>query len=128
MVEFHYPMVIELDFPDWLQNELNRRGWDQAGLASRSGISSAQVSRLITGIRNPGTDTCTAIARALNLPPEVVFRKAGLLPTESEYTSEEKEAVHILRELSPERRQYILTTMRALASGTPAPARKTSTS
>jgi len=35
---------------------------------------------VMTESRRPGPDFCTGVARALSLPPERVFRKAGLLP------------------------------------------------
>lgn len=35
----------------------------------------------MTRERGAGPDVCQAIARALGLPPEEVFRQAGLLPT-----------------------------------------------
>lgn len=40
------------------------------------------ISHLINGTRLPGPDALIAIAEALKLPPEFVFRKAGLLPEE----------------------------------------------
>ena len=73
-------MATSITFGDWLQSELNNRGWDQAELVRRSGISSAQISRLVTGGRDPGKDAIAGIARALRLPPEDVLRHAGILP------------------------------------------------
>lgn len=73
-------MTNSLAFGDWLQGELNNRGWDQAELARRSGISTAQISRIVTGGRQPGRSSIDGIARALRLPPEDVLRQAGILP------------------------------------------------
>ncbi|MBA3533695.1 MAG: helix-turn-helix transcriptional regulator [Ardenticatenales bacterium] len=73
-----------MDFAEWLQGELDRRGWDQAELARRSGITTAQVSRVISGGRNAGADFCIAIANALNLSREEVFRARGWLLSEPE--------------------------------------------
>lgn len=69
-----------VEFSTWLQEQLNERGWDQADLVRRSGVSQSQVSRIMTGTRNPGPETSKAIARALRLPPEDVLRQAGILP------------------------------------------------
>jgi transcriptional regulator with XRE-family HTH domain len=78
------PMGNLQEFAEWLQGELDRRGWDQSKLARRAGVSQGQVSRVLSGTRGLGPDTCRAIARALDLPEEVVFRKAGLLSEKSE--------------------------------------------
>jgi transcriptional regulator with XRE-family HTH domain len=107
-------------FTNWIEGELTQRGWSPAELARRANIAQSHLSRVLSGMRGAGPDLCTGIAQAFALPPEAVFRKAGLLPPEQEHTSQEREAVHLLRELSPERREYILTTMRALARSTPA--------
>jgi transcriptional regulator with XRE-family HTH domain len=73
-------MAETLTFGEWVQAELNSRGWDQAELARRSNISDAHISRLVTGGRQPGQEAAKAIARALRLPPEDVMRQAGILP------------------------------------------------
>ena len=73
-------MTTDIAFGDWVLHELNNRGWDQAELARRSGISDAHISRIVTGGRNPGADSVQRIARALRLPAEEAFRRAGLLP------------------------------------------------
>lgn len=113
------------NFVTWLLEQIEERDVSYSEVARTGGISHGRISQVISGDK-PGWDFCEAIARAFNLPAEIVFQKAGLLPSEPEHTSLEKEAVHLLREMSPERRQYILTTMRALATGTPAPASRTS--
>lgn len=73
-------MADTMSFGEWIQAELNSRGWDQAELARRSKISDAHISRLVTGGRKPGQEATKAIARALRLPPEEVMRQAGILP------------------------------------------------
>jgi len=67
-------------FTAWLINELSVRGLSQSGLARKSKLTSGAISHVISGSRKPGPDLCTAIANALNYPPDLVFRKAGLLP------------------------------------------------
>jgi transcriptional regulator with XRE-family HTH domain len=69
-----------IDFSQWLKNEMKIRGWRQADLARATGIDSSVFSRILNLEREPSPDTCRAIAKALVLPPEVVFRKAGFLP------------------------------------------------
>lgn len=78
------PMGNLQEFAEWLQGELNKREWDQTELARRARISQGQISRVISGTRGLGPDACRAIARALDLPEEFVFRKAGLLSEKRE--------------------------------------------
>jgi len=68
-------------FSEWLFNELRKRDMSQADLARASGITRGGVSNLLNQVRRPDPGTCTAIAKAFNLPPETVFRAAGLLPS-----------------------------------------------
>jgi len=67
-------------FADWLLQILEEKNWTQSELARKAGISRSAISKVISGERGPGTDICQAIATALNIPPEDVFRQAGLLP------------------------------------------------
>lgn len=99
-------MTDVIAFGDWLQRELDNRGWDQAELSRRSGISSAQVSRIVTGGRRPGRDSIDGIARALRLPPEDVLRQAGILPPKNV-------------NLSPGDRRALVETMDKLAALSP---------
>lgn len=66
-------------FVEFLLRELQVRDWTQADLARKAGLSRMAVSAVIAGKRDPGPDLCNAIAGALELPPETVFREAGLL-------------------------------------------------
>ena len=67
-------------FIAWLINELDIRGISQSELARRSSLTTGAISHVISGSRQPGPDLCTAVAKALYYPPDLVFRKAGLLP------------------------------------------------
>jgi transcriptional regulator with XRE-family HTH domain len=88
-------------FGDWLQNEMTHRGLGQHDLARLSGISQGSVGNVIRGDRSPGPDLCHAIARAFKMPPEIVFRAAGLLPPVSEKTERVERILHLL-ETMPE--------------------------
>ena len=66
------------DFGSWLQKELDKRDWKQANLV-HAGVNSGYLSRVLSGLRNPGPSLCRQVARALNLPESEVFERAGLL-------------------------------------------------
>lgn len=91
-----------IDFPMWLQEQLDKRNWRVSDLAKRSRKSDAAVSRILHGERNADPDTLVAFANALNISPILMFRKAKLLPPgpEDEATFEDWE--HLLKQMSPE--------------------------
>lgn len=70
-------------FIHWLDSELARMGWNDYQLSLQAGISHSMISRARRGTP-PGWDVCEALARALHVPADLVFRKAGLLPDEQE--------------------------------------------
>lgn len=71
-------------FGMWLLKELEERNMSQSDLARACSITTAQISRIISGTRSAGKESLTAIAHALRLPPDLVFEKAGVLPPKLE--------------------------------------------
>ncbi len=67
-------------FTEWLNERLENIGWSYNELARRAGLSSGGVSLVMTEARRPGPEFALGVARALRIPPERVFRKAGILP------------------------------------------------
>lgn len=72
------------DFVDWLTAEMARLNIGNNELARRMGSSNAQASDMLTRKRMPNYNFCMGVARALQYQPEIVLRKAGLLPEASE--------------------------------------------
>ena len=57
------------DFATWIRDELNRRGWSQASLAERAGLSRSSISKMLTsGRRKPGMRFFVGIAAAFEMP------------------------------------------------------------
>jgi len=73
-------MTVSGNFSEWLNDELERRGWSQSEAARRGGISSQMISVVLSETANPGLETLRGIARAFRMPLEDVFRLAGILP------------------------------------------------
>jgi transcriptional regulator with XRE-family HTH domain len=71
---------MEISFSNWLRDKLAAHQMTQAELSRRSGITTAQISRIISEARGIGSSAANAIAIALDLPAEEVHRAAGLLP------------------------------------------------
>lgn len=97
-------------FQEWLEEKLREMGWKPADLARAANIRYATLSRILNGQRNAGPDVCLAVARALKVPPEKVFRRAGLLPPlpASEDDATLKELQDIAQQLSLEKRREVL--------------------
>ena len=94
----------------WIEEQLAERGWRPADLVRYGGINSGLLSRILSGTRRAGPDTCLAIARAFREPPDKVFRLAGLLPPlpgpDDDLTL--KEILEIVRQLTPDERREVL--------------------
>ena len=93
---------------EFLEAELVRRSWRQADLARATRVPDATIHHILNGSRRAGPEVCNALARALDEPPERIFRMAGLLPPLLPAVDEEQEAVRILRGLSPDLRVAVL--------------------
>jgi transcriptional regulator with XRE-family HTH domain len=94
------------NFPEWIEKQLVQRDWRPSDLARVAGIADATLSRILNETRKAGPETCVAIARALRIPPERVFRKARLLPPLIAGDDDDsiQEMIEILRRLpAPER-------------------------
>lgn len=85
-----------LEFANWLQQQLNHRNWNQVELARRADISTAGISKIMSGDRKLGIDSLMGIARALNVSTDEVLRQAGLLPMPASATTDERRSVQDL--------------------------------
>lgn len=98
------------NFSSWLEDELSARNWKPADLATRANVAQATISNILNSNREVGYKTALAIARALNLPPDIVFREAGILPTSPgpERDPTFQDILDIMKNLPPEERREIL--------------------
>jgi transcriptional regulator with XRE-family HTH domain len=101
-----------VDITQWLVEEVNKRGWSFRELGRRAGLSSGAISKVITGVSLPGWEFCRRVARAFNVPPEKVFRLAGLLPPEPRETTNMREITHLFSQLSPEDQERFIAFVR----------------
>lgn len=68
------------EFSDWLSKEMDERNLGASQLASLAHVTRGAIGNVLRENRDPGPELCTALAKAFKIPPEVLFRKAGLLP------------------------------------------------
>jgi len=97
------------NFPAWLEREISARGWRPADLAKEADVPQATISNILNGNREVGAKVALAIAKALGLSPEHVFRQAGLLPPETngEFSPSLQELNDILKNASEADRREI---------------------
>jgi len=101
-------------FWEWVEAELRERDLTWHAVERKAGLSNAAISRRAKDRLRPTQTTADAIAKVFNIDPELVFRKAGLLPPAPDNELDVKEALHLFRQLSPVQRQVMLIQMRAL--------------
>ena len=105
------------ELTEWINQILNERGWSVRELARRAGVEHSTVNSVLAEKHDPGLRFCNGIARAVKVPPERVFRLAGLLPSYvigDKPAREEAELLEYFRYLAPENRRAIITLARGL--------------
>ena len=101
-------------FTDWLLEEMNAREWSQADLARRSKLSRTAVSNVLSENRKAGAEFCLSVAVAFGIPPEIAFRRAGLLPPVSPEEVNTQVMVFLFRQLGPVDQQQAINFVRSL--------------
>jgi transcriptional regulator with XRE-family HTH domain len=102
------------EFAEWLGGELAERGLSQRELALRAGITSPTVSQIVRGKVQPTVESIVRIAEGLGEDPISVLRLAGVLPDFLPETTEEEEAVRIVRALPYHLRQVAIWMLRGI--------------
>ena len=109
------PVGQRIYFSEWLQAEMDKRGWSQSDLARSADLNRAVINKLLNGKSHPQPATLEAIARALRVPLETIYRAAGLLPASADSDEAADEALHIFKSFqSTQRRATALTLLKAL--------------
>jgi len=93
-------------FNVWLLSQLQERNWSQADLARASNLTTAAISRYMTD-RIPDKVALRKLSRALKLPPETLFEKAGLLPKKPPKDELTEKIVYALAQLPEQEREEI---------------------
>lgn len=88
-----------MDFVTWVESEMKKREWSQADLARKGGLTSAQVSRVLSRLQNPGQVFFEGIARAFDVTLEEVYRHANRLPPVEPKTARQKELEHLIKQV-----------------------------
>lgn len=106
-----------MSFIEYLDPLRIERGWTWAKLARQSGISPSAIYLIKAGARNPGIDVCDGIAGALHLPPEQIYRAAGILPSKPEADALLEELIFIFKTLDPDLQHILVRAARGIQQG-----------
>ena len=102
-------------FTEWLETQLAERGWQAADLARASGLPDATISRVLNGTRGVGPKVCRQIARALKLPEDVLFQRAGLQSARPEADALMSELLYHFDRLTEEDQELAIALVSAMA-------------
>ena len=111
--QIDYPVKLStsenrVKFSEWIQHQLNDRGWVKKELGRRSGLDISYVNQIILGHRNPGPKACRGIARGLDLPEVTVFRQIGFLTEDPLIDPSVETFITIISRLSEEDQSELL--------------------
>ena len=115
---FKYEIIsVEMDnFSVWLLQEIESRGWNQAELHRKSGLSRTVISDVLSNKVSPGYEFCIAVGKALHVPGDHIMRIAGLLPPLPERTQQIEQLIYLFERLNEKDRQTVLDMMQFLLS------------
>ena len=103
------------DFAQWLQTEMNRRGWSQSDCARAAGLNRAVINKLLNGRCKPQPTTLMAIAAAFRITVETAYWAAGLLPPSAVLDDITAEMMYVFHRIqSPQRKATALSLLKAL--------------
>ena len=106
-----------LRFAEWLQSEIDKRGWSQSDCARACELNRAVINKLLNSKSKPQPVTLIAIARGFKLPVETAYRAAGLLPPTNDSDETTRELIHIFQSLqSPQRKATAIMLLKALVA------------
>lgn len=101
-------------FNEWLLERLKELEWSQADLARASGLTTAAISKYING-RIPDEAALRKLAKALKMPPDLVFEKAGILPPKSDLTPLQRSIMEMVKNLPDNDLSMVEIMLRALS-------------
>lgn len=102
-------------FQEWLQAQLDKRGWNMAELARRASeaternIGQSAISQVMLRKNRLGAKLAVAIAKALDVSEDIVLEKGGLKSPNKQFISEAGQELLSLFDKMNEDDQQLLT-------------------
>jgi transcriptional regulator with XRE-family HTH domain len=104
-------------FSEWLQAEIDKRGWSQSDCARACDLNRAVINKLLNGKCKPQPATLMALARGFKIPVEAAYRAAGYLPPSNDGDDSVEELIYIFKSLrNPQRKATAIMLLKALVA------------
>lgn len=100
------------EFWEWLDAVIEQYGPSERKFAEKVGIAPSVISKARTNTQPMSWEACKAIAEFVGIPPEKVFRLAGLLPKPPDWQPEFDEWMGLFQDLPEEDRAELLAIAR----------------
>ena len=100
-------------FLNWLQSEMNEKNLTPADIARTGFVTSSAVSLLFSmKTKSVSYDMCRAISTATDVPLEIIYRKAGLLPQKADLDELREQILLDTADMTPDEQREILAYIR----------------
>lgn len=98
---------------DWLQGQLQEKGWSLRELSRRSDLSDSYISNIMSGKREPGAKFYMGVAKAFDLDAAAIERldREGIDPGNLAAFDEaglSAEIIRLVQALPPEEKREVL--------------------
>jgi transcriptional regulator with XRE-family HTH domain len=104
----------KVDFQDWLQTLLDEMGWGQSELASKAGVDRQIVHGWLKLGKKPSEENLQRIAKAFDVPPETVYRAAGMKLSPATLPPDIQQAAHEMEDLAGQDRAEVIAYIKML--------------
>jgi transcriptional regulator with XRE-family HTH domain len=91
--------MTKISFAEWLDAILKDKDIKPVELARSANIDPGVVTRILKAERSATPKTLEAIAHALQLPVDLVYEKAGILPKKTDLSSARRKLLHMSEDL-----------------------------
>lgn len=99
--------VASKEFVNWINKEIEERGWSLREAARRAGISHTIISNAMSGDQ-PSFETCIALAKALDYPVVMVLSLAKLIDVADIKSLQLEEWVYLFEKLPLEDQEELI--------------------
>ena len=100
------------EFREWFISQMVEKDLKQADIMRMTGLTRSAISQLANGIISPSSETCGKLAKALKLPVEEVYRKAGILKPVAKQTAQTEELLYLFEQFPDDEKADLITYMR----------------
>jgi transcriptional regulator with XRE-family HTH domain len=102
------------EFGRWLDRQLDHLDMNMSGLARKIGVSQSAVSDWRQGRYMPTDENVRAMAAAMHVPVEDIYRALGVITDDAELPEDVRQILEMLKGMPPSRRRVAAATIRAM--------------